>query len=102
MLHLTLGRATGRRLKVLCIGAHCDDIEIGCGATLLTLQRAYSRCWIHWLLLTPDPIRRKKVFRSVRAFVRSSALGTVRICDLPDRLLPAQLAEVKAEFRSVY
>ena len=28
--------------KLLCLGAHSDDIEIGCGGTILALTEAYS------------------------------------------------------------
>ncbi|MGH7627731.1 MAG: PIG-L family deacetylase, partial [Gemmatimonadaceae bacterium] len=35
MFPLTIPAPAGRCLEILCIGAHCDDIEIGCGGTLL-------------------------------------------------------------------
>ena len=39
MLRLELPRRTKEPLRVLCLGAHSDDIEIGCGGTLLDLAR---------------------------------------------------------------
>ena len=42
MLGLTLAAPPRRPLEVLCIGAHCDDIEIGCGGTVLWLQQQLS------------------------------------------------------------
>ena len=40
MLGLSFADLPGDSLNVLCLGAHCDDIEIGCGATLRTLRRS--------------------------------------------------------------
>ena len=41
MIKLTLPRKDTDPLSVLCLGAHSDDIEIGCGGTLLYLKRAF-------------------------------------------------------------
>jgi LmbE family N-acetylglucosaminyl deacetylase len=45
-------------LRVLCLGAHSDDIEIGCGGTILTLARANPRLAVEWVPLAPDSSRR--------------------------------------------
>ena len=42
---------------VLCLGAHCDDIEIGCGGTLMTLAERYPRAQFHWLVFASDEQR---------------------------------------------
>ena len=86
---------------VLCIGAHCDDIEIGCGGTVLALQRQFPRCRIHWLILTSDAARRGEAEASARRFVGDRARGEVSICDLPDGLLPAHFARVKTCFNDM-
>jgi LmbE family N-acetylglucosaminyl deacetylase len=85
-------------LDVLCIGAHCDDIEIGCGGTLLALQQRHARLRVHWLILSSEPARRAEALRSAHAFVRPAARGEVRVHDLPDGHLPAHYAQVKALF----
>jgi LmbE family N-acetylglucosaminyl deacetylase len=92
--------ATGP-LQILCIGAHCDDIELGCGGTLLALQQRYPDCRIHWLVLTSNPTRQQEALAAAKSFVAGSALGDVHIGKLPDGLLPAHFAEVKALFESV-
>ena len=98
MLALKLAAPSRRPLEVLCVGAHCDDIEIGCGGTVLWLQRQYRRCRIHWVVLTSVPARQQEAERSAKAFLRTSARGELRIGELPDGYLPAHFAEVKAEF----
>lgn len=101
MFPLNLAALHGRRLEVLCIGAHCDDIEIGCGGILLTLQQRHADCRIHWLVLTSIPTRRAEAVAAAQALVRPSARGEVRICELPDGLLPAHFAEVKRHFEDL-
>jgi len=91
----------GQRLEVLCVGAHCDDIEIGCGGTLLALQEQYPQCRIHWLVLTSTPGRRAEAAIAAAALLRPSTRGEIRICELPDGLLPAHLPEVKREFEAM-
>ena len=98
MLALKLAAPSRRPLEVLCVGAHCDDIEIGCGGTVLWLQQQYRRCRIHWVVLTSVPARQQEAERSAKAFLRTSARGELRIGELPDGYLPAHFAEVKAEF----
>jgi LmbE family N-acetylglucosaminyl deacetylase len=87
-----------QRLDVLCVGAHCDDIEIGCGGTLLALQEHYPRLRVHWLILTSDAKRRREALRSLEAFVARPARGEIRVHDLPDGRLPAHFEQVKALF----
>ena len=100
MLGLTFGKSGGSALEVLCIGAHCDDIEIGCGGTVLAIQRRYPRCKVHFLVLTSNPARRAEAAASAKALVKVPTRGEVRIGELPDGFaahLPAVKAESSAE-----
>jgi len=101
MLELSLASAPKKPLEVLCIGAHCDDIEIGCGGAILSLQTRHPACRIHWFVLTSVPARRKEALTSARAFIRRSARGEMRICHLPDGFLPAHFGEAKGEFEEL-
>src|SRR6188508_2342907 len=56
MLTLNLPGGESDVLSILCVGAHCDDIEIGCGGTLLELA-AQRRVRVTWLILSSDPER---------------------------------------------
>lgn len=94
MLALIPDLGGARRLEILCIGAHCDDIEIGCGATLLKFQRRQP-CKIHWVILSSTPSRRLEAERAMRAFVAPDARGELFIGDLPDGRLPNHLPEAK-------
>ena len=96
MFPLHFNARAAQRLDVLCIGAHCDDIEIGCGGTLLALQQHYSKLRIHWVVMSSDPARRTEALSSVNSFVRPAARGEIRVHDLPDGRLPAHFEEAKS------
>lgn len=101
MLTLSFASRSKLAIEVLCIGAHCDDIEIGCGGTLIAIQKRYPRCKVHLLVLASTPTRRTEAEAAAKAFLRRPARGKVRICALPDGLLPAHLTEVKTELEQM-
>lgn len=75
--------------SVLAIGAHADDIEIGCGATLLALREQHPSLRLTWLVMTGDAGRREEAARSSGAFPGGSAPAL--ICGgLRDGFLPYQ------------
>jgi LmbE family N-acetylglucosaminyl deacetylase len=90
----------GRTLRVLAIGAHCDDIEIGCGATLLRLasERALD---VSWLVLCSDPPRAAEAADSASRFLRRARSRKVRIESFRDGYLPAQWAAAKDCFEQL-
>jgi LmbE family N-acetylglucosaminyl deacetylase len=73
--------------SVLAIGAHSDDIEIGCGATLLAIARANPGCAVTWLVMTGDAARGDEARASAGAFMPAGAprlvLGGLRDGHLP-------------------
>lgn len=90
-----------QRPEILCIGAHCDDIEIGCGATLLLLQQRYPRCRIHSLILTSTAERRDEAIAAAKYLVRPAARGVLQIGELRDGHLPAHYSAVKDQFEAM-
>lgn len=88
MIGLSTG---GEPLEVLCLGAHPDDIEIGCGGTLLRLGRR-SRLRVSGLVLTGDGGRANEAADALGAFVPGAK---VEVVGLADGRLPAQWQETK-------
>ena len=74
MLEVALqgGRRRGA-LRVLCLGAHSDDVEIGCGGTLLEWQRGAGSLEVHWAVLSADATREIESREAMRAFVAARA-----------------------------
>jgi LmbE family N-acetylglucosaminyl deacetylase len=100
MLRLALS-AGGQPLRVLCVGAHCDDIEIGCGGTLLQLQQTSAPLTIDWAILSGTQERRSEAISSMEQFVAPRHRGSLTFGDLPDANFPADYSGAKAFFSSL-
>jgi LmbE family N-acetylglucosaminyl deacetylase len=98
-LHLDRGGTTG--LQILCLGAHADDIEIGCGGTLLRLAAQYPGCVVHWVVFSAVGVRAAEARRAAALFVAPTALQGPLLQAFPDGSLPFVGAEVKAVFAAL-
>ena len=89
-------RAPGRRaLRVTCFGAHSDDIEIGCGGTLLSLMEAGIKLDVRWVVFTAAGARAKEAARGARRFLKQAAGSEVTLGNFRDGFLPFDGAAVK-------
>ena len=100
MLPLTLDLPRRRRLEILCLGAHCDDIEIGCGATLMRLadERPVA---VSWVILSSTSARAAEARRSAALFLRRARARDLQLEGFRDGFLPAQWKEVKECFEGL-
>jgi len=73
---------------VLCIGCHADDIEIGCGGTLLRLLDEYRDVTVHWVVLSATGERAAEAMHSAEAFTTSAAARHISIKDFRDSYFP--------------
>jgi len=96
MLDLLLGGNSRRATRILCVGAHCDDIEIGCGAALRVLQRRKGGAIVDWAILGGSLERRAEAQRSMRMLMNARSRGRLDFGDFVDGVLPAHYREVKA------
>ena len=87
-------------LSVLCLGAHADDIEIGCGGTLLTLAAARPDLRAHYVVLTGSGVRPDEARTAAERFLAGAEL-TVELHSLPDGRLPSVWGEVKQLLQDV-
>ena len=95
MLDLVLDFNKQRTLRLLCVGAHCDDIEIGCAATLLAMQARAKRLAINWIVLSGSAKRRKETELAMRTLVLAANRGKLLFGDFPDGRFPAVYGEIK-------
>jgi LmbE family N-acetylglucosaminyl deacetylase len=87
-------------LKVLCLGAHCDDIEIGCAGTLMTLQQRYPGTTFEWVVFTRED-KRDSETRQAAALIHEGSSPKVEVLDFRMSYLPFEGAKVKDHFETV-
>jgi LmbE family N-acetylglucosaminyl deacetylase len=99
MMPLNFSLRAGEALKILCIGAHSDDIEIGCGGTILRLAEEYPDCEFHWVVFNAIGIRETEARRGAELFAGSRLKGPL-LKTFQDGFMPYTGGEVKTAFES--
>lgn len=88
-------------LRILCIGAHCDDIEIGCGASLLALEASHPLKAIDWVILSGSPDRRAESRAAMNELVPLATRGELVFGDFTDGCFPADYRPLKRFFEDL-
>ena len=101
MLNLALGTRNGSRLRVLCLGSHSDDLEIGCGGTLLKLIAAYSDVRVSWIVFSGSEQRADEARASAARFLEGAAEQHVEMKGFRDGFFPYVGYEVKQSFEEL-
>jgi LmbE family N-acetylglucosaminyl deacetylase len=86
--------------SILCIGSHCDDIEIGCGATLVRWAREYPGTRFTWAIFSGQPQRVAESQAAARALLPESGCE-LKFFEFPDSYFPAHFAELKQAMESL-
>ena len=73
MLNLSLGEPANSAYRVLCLGAHSDDIEIGCGGTILAILERYENVMVHWIVFSSNEERAREARASAGVFLASAS-----------------------------
>jgi LmbE family N-acetylglucosaminyl deacetylase len=101
MISLELQRNVHGPLQILCLGAHSDDIEIGCGGTIMWLAEQYPNIQFHWVVFSATGLREAEALRSAELFVGSAALKGPLLKTFRDGFMPYVGAEVKEVFEEL-
>jgi LmbE family N-acetylglucosaminyl deacetylase len=86
------------RLSVLCLGAHSDDIEIGCGGTILKLGEEYPEAQFHWIVFSAEGQRAKEAHKSAEEFLNNITTKVIDIQAFRDSYFPFIGAAIKDRF----
>lgn len=101
MINLNFNQTEESELKILCLGAHCDDIEIGCGGTILKLIEEYSNITVYWVVFSSSEQRAQEATVSSNTFLKEVSNKKVVIKNLEDGFLYFQGKELHEYFEEL-
>ncbi len=100
MMKLSLEKKGPEPLTILCLGAHSDDIEIGCGGTLLQLRQANTKIRFHWVVFSAIG-RRGEEARNAAELFTAGCDKEVFVKEYRDGFLPYSGGQVKDVFEEL-
>jgi len=101
MVEVCLGSPQQPLRRLLCLGSHCDDIEIGCGGTILRLLREDPEIEVYWKVFGSTPVRKKEAVRAANLFLVAGKKKKVAIHKYRDSFFPSYQAQIKSEFEKL-
>jgi len=101
MLTVRLEKGIKGSLNILCLGAHSDDIEIGCGGTILKLLKGNRNLVFHWAVFSANEKRKEEALASALALLKPAKKAEVIIHPFRDGYFPYAGAEIKDAFESL-
>src|SRR5713226_1074641 len=101
MLRLTLGDRRIIPQHIICLGAHCDDIEIGCGGTILRLLQEDPEREIYWQVFSSTSVRKREATKAARLFLERAKSKKVAVRNYRDSFFPTLHPRIKMEFEKL-
>lgn len=101
MLRLKPDHAGASPLQVLCLGCHSDDIEIGCGGTVLKIAAEYPDAVFHWVVFSANGVRAEEAASGARHFVDPARMKRVILKEFRDGYMPFVGADIKNVFEEI-
>ena len=101
MMQFILNRKSGQPLTLLCLGAHSDDIEIGCGGTILRLATEHPGSVFHWVVFSATGAREPEARRGSELFTAGGRVESLRLGSFRDGFMPFEGAAVKDFFEEL-
>lgn len=98
MVKLSLNHSNGAPFRILCLGAHCDDIEIGCGGTLLKLLEEKQNAEVDWVVFSSNEQRAEETRCAAGRFLEAACAKSVETMAFRDSFFPFLGAEIKEHF----
>jgi len=101
MLALSLPQDGARPLQILCLGAHSDDIEIGCGGTILRLLSEGRSLHIFWVVFASNSEREVEARNSATRFLNGAIRKEILIKNFRDGFFPFEGTRIKDYFEEL-
>lgn len=99
-MNLSLTKKGTDPVNILCLGAHSDDIEIGCGGTVLQIKKIQQKVKFHWVVFSTTGIRAQEAAKAAELFTAGCEKKIV-LKQFRDGFLPYDGAAVKDFFEEM-
>ncbi len=100
MINLSIENKGADCIEVLCLGAHSDDIEIGCGGTLLRFKKLFRKLRFHWVVFSASGARGQEATKGAELFASNSDTKIV-LKNFRDGFLPYDASDIKDSFEEM-
>jgi LmbE family N-acetylglucosaminyl deacetylase len=87
--------------SVLCLGAHSDDIEIGCGGTILRVIENNPGATVHWVVFSAREDRAREAEASAARFLAGAGVRNVELHQFRDGFFPSEQARIKTYYEEL-
>lgn len=101
MIQLKLPVCNRSPFKILCLGAHSDDLEIGCGGTILKLLSENENIHVHWTVFSAENTRAEEARESAQKFLAGAARTEIELEKFRDGFFPYDGGEIKTFFEKL-
>lgn len=101
MLNLLLDKPGPGGLRVLCLGAHADDIEIGCAGTLFSLLKERAGLEVHWIVFSARGQREEEARVSAASLLEGVEKAQVEALSFRDGFFPSEIGGIKEYFEGI-
>ncbi len=101
MLGFNFNLNRNKDLQVLCLGAHSDDIEIGCGGTIFRLIKEYPNVHVHWVVFGSTGIRSEEALKSANMILKDVKDKKIYVEGFRDSFFPYIGDKIKEYFEKL-
>jgi LmbE family N-acetylglucosaminyl deacetylase len=101
VLELNFSKRPGSAFRILCLGAHSDDLEIGCGGTVLSLLEKHQDVDVRWVIFSANEERSREARHSAAAFLATARTKQVVVKSHRDGFFPFVGAAIKEDFEAL-
>jgi LmbE family N-acetylglucosaminyl deacetylase len=101
MLRVNFEREELKQRTILCLGSHSDDIEIGCGGTILRLLDELPNTSVIWVVFGSNAERGREASESANLFLQSAARKRIIIKEFRDGFFPYLGGDIKEYFEEI-
>jgi LmbE family N-acetylglucosaminyl deacetylase len=101
MIKTNFAVESGHPLRILCLGAHSDDLEIGCGGSILKILRSSDDIEVNWIVFSGRGKRKKEATKSAELFLKNAKKTNIEVQNYKDGFFPYIGYKIKTGFEKI-